>query len=365
SLKDVYYPGSATSWKSVEIEDGNDVLERWATIHTFADTDRLGGAARVQTSILAAEAMKEELGLDKFYDIILANAWDFPDALSGSYLAAKKQAPIILLDEANPEPSIDYIKNNLIYHGSIYILGGEAAISGEIEDILYEWALTNHSYRCFFRLAGPTRYETNLAILDAADVDRQTTLLIADGNNYADSLSASSTGLPILMVDETLSDAQIEWLEKHKFNDYVILGGYQAVVTEVEEETKTAVLGQDGMNQGHEPTATSEDMNTSGGPDDVNVRRIAGPTRYETSALIAKEFFPDSNQAMLAYAWNFPDALSGGPLAYTCGCPILLTGGGNTETAKAYLKSQSVKKVYCMGGNSLISDGELASIAGD
>ena len=73
-----------------------------------------------------------------------------------------------------------------------------------------------------------------------------------------------------------------------------------------------------------------------------SVKRIGGNTRYETSVLIAKEFFPHARQAALAYAQNFPDGLSGGALAYAMKAPLVLTASGKESAAAAYAKEQGI-----------------------
>ena len=49
-------------------------------------------------------------------------------------------------------------------------------------------------------------------------------VLIATGKNYADSLSASATGLPMLLVDKNLTDSQKAFLQNTS-RKFVILGG--------------------------------------------------------------------------------------------------------------------------------------------
>ena len=57
---------------------------------------RLAGANRWATSLKVADEMKYALDVDEFDTIIIASGMNFADALSGSYLAAVKKAPILL-----------------------------------------------------------------------------------------------------------------------------------------------------------------------------------------------------------------------------------------------------------------------------
>ena len=87
-----------------------------------------------------------------------------------------------------------------------------------------------------------------------------------------------------------------------------------------------------------------------------SVKRLAGDTRYDTSVLVAKEFFSAPKAAVLAYAQNFPDGLSGGPLAYTLKAPLILTDNKKPAPAVAYATGLGIKSGYVLGGTGLISD---------
>ncbi|MBQ0059780.1 MAG: cell wall-binding repeat-containing protein, partial [Lachnospiraceae bacterium] len=73
---------------------------------------RLAGAGRVDTSLQAADEYKDLMGMDKFDTVILANAYNFPDALGGSYLAAVKEAPMLLVDAGDIMLTANYVINN-------------------------------------------------------------------------------------------------------------------------------------------------------------------------------------------------------------------------------------------------------------
>ncbi|PKK39287.1 N-acetylmuramoyl-L-alanine amidase [Clostridiaceae bacterium JG1575] len=53
--------------------------------------------------------------------------------------------------------------------------------------------------------------------------------------------------------------------------------------------------------------------------------KFSGKDRFETSVLISKELFPNAQTVILASARSYPDALTGGPLAYHMRAPILIT----------------------------------------
>ena len=67
---------------------------------------------------------------------------------------------------------------------------------------------------------------------------------------------------------------------------------------------------------------------------------------------------------ILAYAQNFPDGLSGGPLAMKKNAPIVLTDTKTTAAAKSYIKSAGVVQSITLGGPALISDAAVKAIMG-
>ena len=171
----------------------NDEAVKQNDTITTADRDIFGDTTvctdmqvlRVMIRALeTADALKRSLGVDKFDNIIIADGNNYPDALAGSYLAKVKKAPLILVDRsiASENTICEYIDANLTDKGTVYLLGGKNAITQR-----FEKSLENNKV---VRLAGNTRYETNLKILEEADAAKQD-LLVCTGEGFADSLSAS------------------------------------------------------------------------------------------------------------------------------------------------------------------------------
>ncbi|MBR3949676.1 MAG: cell wall-binding repeat-containing protein [Oscillospiraceae bacterium] len=291
---------------------------------------RLSGETRYETSFTIANEMKEALGIEKLDTVILASSENFADALAGSYLAAQKQAPILIGKLKYADLVCDYVNNNLVTGGTVYVLGGEGAVP---EAMLEGIAVTDN----IVRLAGAERYDTNLAILEEAGIGRKD-LLVATGRDFADSLSASATGLPILLVNgkagKTLSAEQKAFLATVEGEIYII-GGDSAV-----------------------PAALKAEIENASGK---IATRIAGGSRYETSVQIAQKFFTSADKAVVAYASTFPDGLCGGPLAYVLDAPLLLTKNGKTE-APGYTAKNGIVSGYVLGGTGLISDEFAAQI---
>lgn len=310
-------------------------LSSTATVHAEnGQVTRIYGETRFETSYAIADAMKEQSGAELFSTVIVASGMNYPDALAGSYLAARKDAPILMVNGENPDSIAalkSYINRSLSPDGTVYILGGTAAVSEAVEIALQDYEP--------IRLSGADRYDTNLAILQEAGVEGEE-ILVCTGRGFADSLSGSATGLPILLTGETLSEDQKAFLESVQDSSFVIAGGTNAVSGQIEEQ-----------------------IGTYG-----DTERISGATRYETSVMLAEWAFADAREGVVAYAWNFPDGLCGGPLACQMEAPLILSGANMTaepakeqeaeaaQAAMAYTARRDIHAGVVLGGRSVLTD---------
>lgn len=312
-----YYPAGNPTWTE-EIRAFCEGEITWVAVE-MADVTRIAGADRIETSLKIADHLKATLAVEKFSTVIVASALNFPDALTGSYLAAVKDAPILLTREAAHVEVCSYIEANLAPGGTVYILGGESAVSADFESSLTAEGITAK------RLAGSDRFGTNLAILEEAGVTAEQEILICTATGFADSLSASAAKLPILLVHNTLSADQQAFLATTS-GKFVIIGGEAAVSAQLEAELDT--LG--------------------------DVARVGGANRYETSVLVAERFVFQPNAVILAYARNYPDGLCGGPLAVSMNAALILTDNYDPTVADAYV--EGLTSGIVVGGAGLISD---------
>ena len=314
----------------VQLEPGTHDFENCiCTMCGEFSVKRISGDGRVETAIATADALKEALGVETFDSIIIAYGDDFADALVGSYLATVKGAPILLHVKSGAGDDLNeyYIDDNLTEGGTVYILGGIAAIPESIED-----GLKATGYNVV-RLAGADRYETGLAILKEAGVSEDDEILIATGGNFADSLSASATGKPILTVNtytNKLTDSQIEFLKEHANNQYAIIGGTGAV-SQTLQDAIDAIVEKD-------------------------IVRVYGENREATSVRVAKRYFEEPTFALLAFSNNFPDGLCAGPLAYALNAPLLLTSANKETVTADYISNTGISNGYVMGGPAAVSD---------
>ena len=98
------------------------------------------------------------------------------------------------------------------------------------------------------------------------------------------------------------------------------------------------------------------------------VKRIAGGDRYGTAINVSKTSFPANGSAsavVLATGENFPDALSGAPLAAQKGGPLLLTPSQSSDpdvVAEIHRVLAPGGKVYVLGGVNAVSDRVVAGL---
>ncbi len=293
------------------------------------------GSNRYETAFKAAQLMHEITG--DFNAVVVTSGENFADALAGSYLAAKTDAPILLTDNDNMDDVLEFIAAYAADDATVYALGGATIVSDEL-------AAVESAGMTFKRLAGPSRFETNLAILGEAFTVAGSVpwgCVVCTGYNFADSLSASAVGLPILLVDDVLTEEQVTFLQDWAPDGFVLAGGTGAVSSAVENQLWHLYDEFDGY---------------------AWVERLAGANRFETSALVAEYFFDEPVMAVAAYGYNFPDGLCAGPLAYMMGAPLLLTADGDEVYAASYTEHHGVTMGVAMGGAPLIGDETLVKI---
>lgn len=266
---------------------------------------RIAGKDRIATSIEISKAMFNESD-----NVVLASGYNFADALSAGQLAAALNAPLILSKDQLDSRTSDEIAK--LKPKNIYIVGGETALSSNIEESVK--SVVNDIN--IERLKGNDRYETSVKVMEKTKefVDAEY-LLIASGKNFPDALSTTSfmADHKALMV---LSDG----------NSYP------------KSDLQEIAIG--GVNQLPLNGFTGE--------------RIAGNDRYQTALAIAKRSFESNENAILANSKVFADSLSAVSVAKNYKAPIILTDNENlTQSTKSYL--ENMNSVTIIGGEKSVS----------
>jgi putative cell wall-binding protein len=193
------------------------------------------------------------------------------------------------------------------------------------------------------RISGASRYHTAVQISKEGWKDGADTVIIARGDDFPDALAGAPLAYhynaPILLVnskDKNIHSVTKKEIKRLGAKNAFILGSTNAVPASISEELKKMGI--------------------------TIKKRFAGNGRFDTARQIA-EYLPDTNKAILAYGYNFPDVLAIAPYAAKNGIPILLTDKGSMPSStKGYLAHTS--QTWVVGGEDIIPDELIANIKG-
>ena len=277
--------GVSNSQATVSIDVSN------AVVASTPQPDQIFGQSAVETSVAISQA-----GFptgDSAGAVVLARSDYFSDALAGGPLAGYVGGPLLLTPGAPVSSTLDpgvqaEITRVLAPGGTVYILGGDLAISGHVDT-----TLTGLGFHVV-RLAGKDEYGTAVAV--AQQMGNPSTIFEATGLSFYDALSAvpaaiSEHGAILLTDGSTQAPETAAYLAAHPSDQRYAIGGPLAAY-------------------GADPTATP----------------VYGQDEFATSAAIASHFFPDAVTFGAATAGDFQDALGGGVFMGTLGRagPMLL-----------------------------------------
>ncbi len=333
-----------TAWLNIK-GIGNFYGDSWWMYTISLNRKNFSGSQRYETCQLIN---KEELNLGSVKGVIVASGDDgrYPDALCASGLSGLLGYPIVLVNgsghslDSYSKASLNAFSKAAGGNISILIVGGTSAVSKDIESQLSNFGHVSA------RLGGATRYETSVQIynygkkLSGWSRDH---VIVARGDNFADSLSiapfACSKKVPILLVSPSDREGKSlsGFLVNHK--EAVIVGGESAVSKPLFERVKSQMGGK--------------------------ALRLAGSTRYETSAAIVTwELKNGLTSKSLGFARgdSFPDSLAASYYLAQKQSPLLLIDGrsanGNSSAKKIIDSvSTSVGEFNYFGGtNSITND---------
>lgn len=229
---------------------------------------RIAGIDRYSTAVEIAKTVFPD-GVDT---VIIARGDNLADGLVASLLAGEIKAPILLTrPNSVPKDTEDALKALGVKNA--YLIGGNQAITDETEGSIEGLGVQTE------RVAGKNRFETAVAITEKAGTGNKTALIV-NGASYSDALAvgpaAYSQGYPILLVqNDNIPQETKDALITYGIENIVIIGG-TSVVSEV-VATELSKL-----------------------PGIQEIERVAGGDRFETSVEVAKRFFPDSDNIIIA-----------------------------------------------------------------
>ncbi len=287
--------------------------------------DRIYGQSRYDTSLAVADKYKTLAGVSRYDKVVIAYGENFADALSGSSLSIANGAPVILINSSTQvqENVANYLKNNLAPGGQVYILGGTGVIGDG-----FAARFTDEKY-CFTRIAGKDRYMTNLEVLKNIQIGND--ILICSGASFPDAVTASQTGKPVMLVGNSLTDAQKEFLAGQTGKNLYIIGGTGVVSADLEVQLRTY---------------------------SSSVHRIYGSNRGRTAAAVAEFFYGSGvNSVIFASGESFADSICAGLIAHSTGSPIIFAGesGSYYGPAAEYMAGRHIISCYAIGGKAVVS----------
>ncbi|WP_462417713.1 immune inhibitor A domain-containing protein [Kytococcus sp. Marseille-QA3725] len=206
------------------------------------------------------------------------------------------------------------------------------------------------------RWSGKDRYATAAEV--AKKFETAETVYLASGTGFADALTGSPAAAngkaprslpkqdgedaPVLLTrDDRVPAETLEAIEELRASNVVILGGEGAV-----SEGVRAELEEQGL----------------------NVARVAGEDRYETSANVAKMFGNSADTLYVASGEDaaFADALSGSALAGSENAPVLLTKPDELlDSTREAIDHLNPQRVVVIGGSKAVSDAVYDEIGAD
>jgi putative cell wall-binding protein len=302
-------------------------------------TPRFDGRTRIETAVRSSRGhFPAGAGA-----VLLARQDQYPDALAGAVLAAAVDGPVLLTTSNALHPLV-IEEINRLGAGTVYLLGGTAALSAGVETAV--GALP--AVQSVERVSGANRFATAAAIRDeieAVTEEATTEVFVAEGQHplpgrgWPDVLSVSPVAAsqlqPILLVTQGLLPPATEASLRDGVTSATVVGGVGAVSASVFASVDAIV---------------------------DSVDRVEGRTRYETSAAVAElaiEAGLDPALLYLATGRNWPDALTAGPSVAREGGVLLLTDPvdlDNSPPVRTFLRAQRpFDNVNLLGGVGAIS----------
>ena len=185
------------------------------------------------------------------------------------------------------------------------------------------------------RISGRNRISTAIEV-SKKYYEKANTVIIARSDEYPDSLTASplakKLNAPILLTSKNELEEPVKAeIKRLKTTNIIIVGGVNSISTNVEKALRQY---------------------------DKEIERIAGHSRYETSAAIAERLLKLSKKqtAIIASGENFADALTAGAYAAKQEYPILLVQKTTVDTQITKVLNKYINKTIIAGGVNSVSE---------
>ena len=305
--------------------NANSATSTFTVLEAGPDVTRIAGADRYKTAVEISHNYAP--GVSRVY---IAVGTNYADALSAAPVAAKFNAPLLLVKPGSIPADIATELNRL-HPAKIIIVGGEGAVSKKVETALA--ALAFHPD--VTRIAGDDRYETSRLVAKSGFPTANTAYL-SSGANFPDALAAGPAAAhfngPVILVKGgsfQLERATRLLLEQMGVDDIRIAGGTAVVSAGIESQLT-------GLHYG--------------------VTRQFGAGRYETAIAINAEEFTTADEVYIATGEGFADALTGAALAGLHDAPLFLSSASCIRAdVKDAIMALDPDDVFLLGGTGVLS----------
>lgn len=214
NAKEIVFVGGGSISKENQSKVEKFAKENSSKVEKFEGADRYATAVKVAEQTIAKFGNKGK--------VIIADGRNYPDAVSIAPYASKEGIPVLLVNGNKVSKDVEnFLAKNKIKEA--ILVGGNAAVGKDVEKL----------FKNVERVAGENRYETSKKVAERFFANSGS-ILVASGEEFADSLSASyyaaSKNAPVLITkSNSLDDSTREFLENNKEKEYHIIGGENAV----------------------------------------------------------------------------------------------------------------------------------------
>jgi hypothetical protein len=327
---------------------------KWQPVTTNV-VERVWGQTALDTAVATSRYNWADHGVDdgirgQAQAVVLSRDDVYLDALGGSALAVRRQAPLLITPPSGLHAATKAeMQRILAPGGKVYLLGGTTALSAKVESQVKGLGYT------VVRLWGATEYDTAIAIAKEIEPN-PSAVIIATSLKYYDALAAGAAAganpgtVIVLTAGDTMPAATAAYLN-------TLQPGYDS-------GTRMVGVGGPGvralLNAAQSGKLPSWPKNFSYWP-------VYGATEFETAIAVADFFFDGPRVAAVATATTWFDALTGGAMVGANFGPLLLSAPGelSPQTRDYFARNASSLKYATLLGGVLALKDALIEPLGD
>lgn len=275
--------------------------------------------------------------------------WGYTD-IEGVYISVNDGEEVVANTTFHDQITVRDADGVLVYQGPGWTFEANLELSDGYQEVRYRAVANDGTEDSIIRRYFVDKINPTLEITQeprkSTDPEVTFDVFMADNFEY---LQLLINGSEVLKIDETTNEMGQIGIEATRQFTYDLQPGENTFVFELYDAagnltTKTVVVYYGEITD--------------------PIEEIFGPTRYETAVKTSQAAFTSSEVALLASGENYPDALSGTPLAYAMDAPILLSAKDEIpQSVMAELNRLGVKRVLILGGELALGKGVETQLA--